>query len=271
MAAENREKAEPSRGKSPSSPVRRKRTAFSLHIERNAYGQRLRHWNSGCTRLCDSYLIFTFPFTQTLDWLIKRNDYLFCFLNLKRHLLKQITCQESCSLFSSTHPTRELGLCFQKTNYRSSSFPRNPWLAAYGFSSRKDKPAAATGLLQRNLKSVHLILELKSPKKFQTLGPGGLLQPHFLVAQIDFTSPILSSAPLDSTEHSHVTALSGEATLFLQVASSSSARTACKGRERRRAFVQVGFQQKRTQTLARLGVFQLLSMQLSTGSLVPTP
>lgn len=147
MAAQNREKAEASRSRSPSSSVGRKRTAFSPHIELNAYRQRWRHWSSGRTRLCNSCLIFIFPFAQTLDWLIKRNDYLFCFLNLKRHLLKQITCQESCSLFSSTHSTWELDLCFEKTNSRSRSFPRNPWLAVYGFNGSNDKPAATTGLL----------------------------------------------------------------------------------------------------------------------------
>lgn len=46
--------------------------------------------------------------------------------------------------------------------------------AVYGFRSRNDKPAAPTGLLQQNLKSVQLIVELKSLKNFQTLGPGGL-------------------------------------------------------------------------------------------------
>lgn len=137
MAAENREKAEPSRGKSPSSPVRRTRTAFSLHIERNAYRQRLRHWNSGCTRLCDSYLIFTFPFTQTLDWLIKRNDYLFLFSQSKKAPFKTNYLPRKLLTFLLDSPHPGVGSVLPENQLQKQLISKEPLVSCLRFQQQK--------------------------------------------------------------------------------------------------------------------------------------
>lgn len=58
----------------------RRKTGFSLSAQINAYTQSLKE---------DYILAYFLPLAQRVDWLARRND---CFLNLKRHLLKEITC-----------------------------------------------------------------------------------------------------------------------------------------------------------------------------------
>lgn len=101
----------------------------------------LKHWNLSCTRSRTSFIL---PFGQRVDWLIKRNDYIVCFLNLKRHLLTEIPHQGSDSWYNpaplrgSAHPGVE-SVCPWKPTTGSCLFKRHPDWNVYDFSSRDDK------------------------------------------------------------------------------------------------------------------------------------